>query len=621
MAFRRFAALALLVFSVVALMGWGCNGNDNTPQAADIQLPEAGIPKFDGTVPDTAAPPPPGQTTPSTYAVGGNVVNLLGAGLTLQINNGETLPITQNGHFQFPTKLPVGQVFQVTVSRQPESPNQVCSVSGGLGQVGNADVTSIVVNCATDKFTVGGIVLGLAGTLQLVNTVNGVADTVTITANGTFAFPTPVDDGTSWNVAVRAQPKQPSQTCVVTAGATGTIQGADTLAVRVQCTTNQYAVGGTVNGLQGTLILANNGAPQPAISGDGPFSLGTMPSGSSYNVTVANQPNGETCTVQRGVGSVQDAPVNNINVFCSSQLFTVGGTLSGLPQGTTIVLSNNGTDTLNLTANGTFAFNGQLPGGSSYRVVVKTQPPNTQCAVSNGSGVMPNANVTNVSVTCVPLPTRTFFPGTQPWIDACAGADGTALAGSDDGSTPDITLPFNVSWFGETHSTASISSNGVVWFTDGLVVNPNQEGPSPAAAFPMGQDLYQRCGVCWKTVGTAPNRQWVAEWNDTFIYHDLYTGAPIQGCGDAGIGFGVAGNTFATPAHLTFELMFNESGSMDFVYHQMQLGTGGAETFSIGANNSGNSLSVIYYQSPDGFGGLSFPPEITTTDYNLHFIP
>ncbi len=78
--------------------------------------------------------------------------------------------------------------------------------------------------------------------------------------------------------------------------------------------------------------------------------------------------------------------------------FTVGGTLSGLSG--TVVLRNNGGNDLTLSANGGFAFSGALASGSGYAVTVLTQPAGQTCTVTNGTGTVALANVTDVGVSC-----------------------------------------------------------------------------------------------------------------------------------------------------------------------------------------------------------------------------
>ena len=84
--------------------------------------------------------------TPSTYSVGGTVSGLSGT-VVLQDNGGDDLSVSSNGAFKFATKLATGVGYNVTVKTNPSG--QSCSVSGGTGAVGLADVTSVAVTCDT----------------------------------------------------------------------------------------------------------------------------------------------------------------------------------------------------------------------------------------------------------------------------------------------------------------------------------------------------------------------------------------------------------------------------------------------------------------------------------------
>lgn len=81
------------------------------------------------------------------HAVGGTATGLTGTGLVLQNNGGDDLAIPANGRFAFPTPIPEGQPYVVTVKVQPTSPPQNCAVVGGAGIVAHADVTSVTVVC------------------------------------------------------------------------------------------------------------------------------------------------------------------------------------------------------------------------------------------------------------------------------------------------------------------------------------------------------------------------------------------------------------------------------------------------------------------------------------------
>ena len=69
-----------------------------------------------------------------------------------------------------------------------------------------------------------------------------------------------------------------------------------------------------------------------------------------------------------------------------------------------MVLQDNGADNLSVSANGPFTFATALPAGAAYAVTVKTNPSGQTCSVTNGSGTVGAANVTNVAVTCAATP-------------------------------------------------------------------------------------------------------------------------------------------------------------------------------------------------------------------------
>jgi sugar lactone lactonase YvrE len=165
--------------------------------------------------------------------------------------------------------------------------------------------------------------------------------------------------------------------------------------------TPTYTVGGTVTGLSGTLVLRNNGGNARTLTANGSFTFSTaLTKGTAYSVTVSNQPVGQTCTVANGSGTVGTANVTNVQVACTNNTYTVGGTVSGLQSGT-LVLRNNGGDALSVTANGSFTFNTALTNGTAYSVTVSSKPVGYNCTVTNGAGTIGAANVTNIQVTCI----------------------------------------------------------------------------------------------------------------------------------------------------------------------------------------------------------------------------
>jgi uncharacterized repeat protein (TIGR03803 family) len=83
-----------------------------------------------------------------------------------------------------------------------------------------------------------------------------------------------------------------------------------------------------------------------------------------------------------------------------SQTYTIGGSVTGLAPGQSVVLLDDGGDTLTVSTNGPFTFATALASGSSYAVTVGTQPTGHTCSVSQSSGTIGAQRVTNVSVTC-----------------------------------------------------------------------------------------------------------------------------------------------------------------------------------------------------------------------------
>ncbi|KTC73084.1 NHL repeat protein [Legionella birminghamensis] len=84
------------------------------------------------------------------YSVGGSVTGLLET-LVLQNNGGDALTISGDGTFVFSKALTSGSSYSVTVKTQPSG--QTCLVSNGIGTIGNADVSNILVNCTTTGVT------------------------------------------------------------------------------------------------------------------------------------------------------------------------------------------------------------------------------------------------------------------------------------------------------------------------------------------------------------------------------------------------------------------------------------------------------------------------------------
>ncbi|MDR0202489.1 MAG: IPTL-CTERM sorting domain-containing protein [Delftia acidovorans] len=132
---------------------------------------------------------------PDHYMLGGTVSGLRGNGLVLSLDGAvQTLAVDADGGFVFPATLRRASSYSVTVSAQPVSPAQTCSVTRGSGTVDMADVTDVVVTCVaaavSHTVTPGA---GAGGTISP-QTAQSVAD------NATVSFSVRPDPGRSAQV-------------------------------------------------------------------------------------------------------------------------------------------------------------------------------------------------------------------------------------------------------------------------------------------------------------------------------------------------------------------------------------------------------------------------------------
>lgn len=170
-------------------------------------------------------------------------------------------------------------------------------------------------------------------------------------------------------------------------------------------------VGGTLTGLpSGTSVtLQNNGRDNLTLTQNGRFTFNnTLDDGDDYNVTVLTRPASANCTPSNNTGSINSKgdDVENVLVTCVAS-GNLTGTVSGLATGAFVRLSNgvagSGAATLDVNANGNFAFSGTLANGTAYTVSVSQNPSGQTCSVTGASGtIQSNAPSTTIAVTCTP---------------------------------------------------------------------------------------------------------------------------------------------------------------------------------------------------------------------------
>jgi hypothetical protein len=356
------------------------------------------------------------------------------------VNNGGTeLAVNGNGSFAFPEDTEQGTTYNVQVSSQPGDPVQTCTAFNNFGTVGNRPIKDVRVICSTQTYTVGGSVTGLLGSgLKLVNNAQ---DEISIDSNGGFAFPLPLADGSSFNVQISNQPTSPSQTCTPTLN-TGSLNGAHNSSISIVCSTNSFIVGGTVTGLAGSgLQLKNNGGDFVSISNNGTFTFSSpIADGSTFEVQVHQQPTNlsQTCTVSSNTGVINSSDIESVLVSCTTNSFTIGGSVTGL-SGSGLKLLNNEAIEVSISSNGSFTFPSALMDGQSYSIEIKSQPemPGQDCILSNENGILTGANVTDITVHCT---THQYTVG-----GTVAGLNGSGLKLKNNGGD-EITVASNGSF-------------------------------------------------------------------------------------------------------------------------------------------------------------------------------
>ncbi len=226
---------------------------------------------------------------------------------------------------------------------------------------------------------------------------NNGGNDLTISANGTFMFTNQMSSGAAYKITVLTQPSGGS--CSLASNSSGTATSNVVVAVTCTSTSANFTISATVSGLVGTLVLQDNASDDLTITTSGSYPFATQISpGSAYNVTVLTQPSGQTCSLGSNSSGTANANVT-VAVTCTSTTgsFTISAAVSGLTG--TLVLQDNASDNLTITANGTQPFATLIAPGGAYNVTVLTQPSGQTCSLGGNNSGTANANVT-VTVTC-----------------------------------------------------------------------------------------------------------------------------------------------------------------------------------------------------------------------------
>ncbi|MFO0736671.1 MAG: fibrinogen-like YCDxxxxGGGW domain-containing protein [Labilithrix sp.] len=358
--------------------------------------------------------------------------------------NNETVATPFVFHWPGTALLASNTPYTATITVQPTDPPQQCRFAGlSVGDpfngtaTGDDDTSSIVVNCTTNKYSVGIVftndsTIGTPACTPSTNLDGAVVTPCGVRVHMNVTGGTPADSSQQW-----FNPPNGTSTSTFTRFLTSL----DTFTVSA-------LNAGWVNPVYDNTI--NNSAKQVCtVSGGGTGSI------TNHDLTATSGPGG---TDER------------VHIDCVTQSYTVGGSIAGLESGSPnnqnlqLKISDEGSDVQTITPNfgtfgaSSFTFNA-LKSGHAYNVSVVTTPtvgtPQLSCSVNAGTGAgdVPNANVTSVAVTCA----RTRF---LPQIEL--------LGLNNPGGSIGLTLTRNaVAITGETAATTATTfiANGVQPFT------------------------------------------------------------------------------------------------------------------------------------------------------------
>jgi hypothetical protein len=196
------------------------------------------------------------------------------------------------------------------------------------------------------------------------------------------------------------------------------------------------------------------------------------------------------------------APTQTYTVTVTrAQVYTIGGTVTGLTSGTSLTLQNNDTDDLDvLYGDGTddFTFSTPIDEGSSYTVTITTPSDDLHCVLSSGTGTVPAGNVTDVSISC----------GKRVFVTSVGHNGSIGVGGADtlcDSEGDAVKSGTYVAWL----STSTV--NAIDRVTTGVrFIRPDGTYVSDAATIDAGGDLSATISQLADGTDVTNQRVWTA---------------------------------------------------------------------------------------------------------------
>ena len=103
--------------------------------------------------------------------------------------------------------------------------------------------------------------------------------------------------------------------------------------------------------------------------------------------------------------------------------------------------------------------------------------------------------------------------------DLSTGATNILTGNNDDVASGVFNIGFNFYFAGTPYSQFSVNSNGQFQFGPTAITSNVSPAANTPRLFPMTGDNEVNNGIRYKVLGSAPNRKFVCEWNQFYVYY------------------------------------------------------------------------------------------------------
>jgi hypothetical protein len=286
----------------------------------------------------TSADTPVFSLKAGTYAAAQTVsISDATAGATIYYTTNGSTPTTSSTKYTAAIKVSTTETIKAIAVAKGDANSAVASATYAIEPPANTPTFSPKAGTYT--------------TAQSVSISDSTATaTIYYTTNGT----TPTASSTKYTAQIKVGSTETLKAIAVAPGDSQSAVASATYTI----TPATYTIGGTVIGLKalGTVKLLN-GMESDSVSGNGTFKLPTaVINGTKFDVTVGTAPTGQSCAVQNGSGTVANANITDVLVYCTydvdaatlkATLTSVGLTLNDVADGVNYPYDYVSADTFN----------------------------------------------------------------------------------------------------------------------------------------------------------------------------------------------------------------------------------------------------------------------------------